>query len=108
MQLPNQLCKGCVVKPGAELLDTLPSPCLELINAPSRFRYADDRHGQCTAAYHIVEGRKNLLVSKISGRAEENERVGFGSFCQLLWNVNGHSEITNRFGIEPPYPGDRV
>jgi hypothetical protein len=43
----------------------------ELIDIPTRFGHADDRHIEVTAFRHRVQCRKNLLVSQISGGTEK-------------------------------------
>src|ERR1051325_3364188 len=57
------------------LRHAVPGPGAQLIHRPPRFRDADDRHVEMTAASHRLQGREDLLVGQVPGRTEEDERV---------------------------------
>ena len=50
--------------------------CLHLVEIPSRFGHANDRHVQVAALDHGLQRGENLLVGQVSCRAEENQSVG--------------------------------
>src|SRR5262249_12134635 len=76
-------------------LDRIPGSLAQLLHAPGAARNPD--HGDVEGAPpgHRVEGGEDLLVREISGRAEEDERVGAGGVgC-------GHDQAL-RFSSWPP------
>ena len=62
----------------AVLLEAVARPRLELVEVPAGLGHADDRHVEVAALDHRLQRRKDLLVSQIARRAEENQRVGMG------------------------------
>ena len=67
------------------LLDAVTRSGLELVEAPTGFRYPDDRHVKVTALRHRLQRREYLLVGEIARSAEKDQRVGVEStHCRLL------------------------
>ena len=71
----RKLVEGGAVD-AAVLLQAVLGSCFQLVEVPACFGHADDRHVQMTALHHRLERRKDLLVRKVSGRAEEDQRIG--------------------------------
>src|SRR5262249_9562868 len=71
---------------------------LELVELPSRLRYADDWAVQLSAARHRLQGGKDLLVSEIAGPAEEDQRVGArgGHRFRSTWPPNSNRMAESR------------
>ena len=60
----------------AVLLDAVARAGAELVQAPARFRHADDRRVEVASLHHHLQRREDLLVGEIAGRAEEDESIG--------------------------------
>ena len=56
------------------LFHAIAGPLLELVKVPTGFGHPDDRHIQMPAFDHRLQSREDLLVSKVSGRAEKYQR----------------------------------
>ena len=63
-------------------------PGLELVEVPSGLGDADDRNVQRAALNHRLQRREDLLVGKIAGGAEEDQRVGM-----RLTHVHSPSQV---------------
>jgi hypothetical protein len=72
------------------LLDAVARPRLQLREAPAALGDADDRHRELAAFHHRLQRRKDLLVGKIAGCAEEDQRVaGCGAHAGFsMWPPN--------------------
>src|SRR5262249_59897773 len=57
-------------------LDAVPGTRRQLIECPARLRDADDWEIEVTVFGQRLKGRKYLLVSQVSGRPEEHQRIG--------------------------------
>ena len=65
------------------LLEAVVRPRPKLVQVPTRFGHADDRHVEVAAFDHRLQRRKNLLVGQIARGAEENQGVGMEiTHCQ--------------------------
>ena len=49
-----------------------------LVEFPSRFGNADDRHLEVTALQHRLERREDFLVGEVARGAEKHKSVGMG------------------------------
>src|SRR4029453_4558237 len=64
----------------------------ELIESPTGFGHADDRHSEVSTLDHRLQGRKNLFVRQIPGRTEKDQGIRMGtvhSFLLMWWIVPG-------------------
>lgn len=66
------------------LLDAVTRSGLQLVEAPTGFRYPDDRHVKVTALRHRLQRWEYLLVGEIARRAEKDQRVRVGITHSLL------------------------
>src|SRR5215469_3092411 len=85
----------------AVLLQTVFCAGTKLIKVPSRLGDADDRNVKISSFYHRLQGWEYLLVCKVAGGAEENERVRVGVLheCCLLHTA---SDFSAGFSKWPP------
>jgi hypothetical protein len=66
------------------LLDAVTRSGLQLVEAPTGFRYPDDRHVKVTALRHRLQRWEYLLVGEIARRTEKDQRVRVGITHSLL------------------------
>src|SRR6202000_1462173 len=59
----------------AVLFQTVAGAFTKLCDVPASLRHADNRHIQTAAFHHCLERGKDLLVSQITCRAEEDQSV---------------------------------
>ena len=60
---------------GAVVLDAVASALLQLVEAPAGLGHPDHRNLEVSVLYEVEQRREDLLVGKIAGRTEEDERV---------------------------------
>src|SRR4029453_2986057 len=74
-RLTELLERALVVDAAAVLLDAVVRSLAKVVGGPLRRRHADHGDAEVAALRHAVQRRKDLLVGKIAGRAEEDQRV---------------------------------
>ena len=71
-----ELLEGVLVHAAAVLGDAVAGALAQLLECPSGLGDADDRHIQRAVLDHALQRRKDLLVGKVAGGAEEYKCIG--------------------------------
>src|SRR5262245_6645739 len=86
-QQTTQLVESGGLQP-AVFLNTVMRSRPELIEIPTSFGHADDRHVEVSALGHRLQRRKNLFVRQIPGSTEKDQSIRMGnvhSFLLMGW-----------------------
>ena len=93
MQQAAQLVPRCGIDP-AVLFQTVFGAGFELVEVPAGFGDADHRHVEMAVLHHRLQRGEYLLVGKIAGRAEKDQRVRMNS-------------VHGALAVSLSFPGDR-
>src|ERR1700745_454951 len=96
----NQLFESDVIE-ATVFFQTVFRASTKLIKIPSSLGDADDRNIEMSPFHHRLQGRENLLVCKIAGGAEENQRVRVG-ICHECPLLQAASDFSAGFSKCPP------
>jgi hypothetical protein len=91
-------------------LKAILGPRPELLKLPTGFSHADDRGIEVPPVDHRLQCRENLLLSKVSGGAEKNQRIGLGNVhCFLLtWQIFPGVRQNQSAWLKAVCPGNRL
>src|SRR6516225_4525981 len=99
VQQAAQLVESSRIRP-TMFLQAVFRASVKLIEIPPSFGNPDHGNIEVSSLYHRLEGRENLLVGKISGGAEKNERVRVGVSHEIL--LPATSDFSFGFSKCPP------